>query len=118
MSDPSSPVYQELYTSTFSKNYKRYGSLRKKIHTLIDEILARPFSATEYLDYKDGKDLRGLRSARIDRNFRIIFCVWEEYQKKTGKTIPLLSQSMQEKLQKNSIVFITVGPHEKSYRLQ
>lgn len=59
-----------------------------------------------------------MRSARIDRNFRIIFCVWEEYQNKAMKALPLLPQTIQEKLPKNSVIFITVGPHEKVYRFQ
>ena len=118
MSEFGPPIYQGFYSPTFFKNYDRHGNKRKKIDGLIDEILADPFSNTEPLGHKEGKDLRGLRSVRIDRNFRILFCVWEEYQSKTAKVLPLLPQTLQEKMPKNSVVFLTVGPHEKAYKLK
>ena len=118
MSDSSALIYQHFYSSTFFKNYDRYGNLHKSIDDRVDEIIKDPFSGTESLEHKQGKDLRGLRSARINRNFRVVFCVWEEYKNKTKKTLPLIPQSVQEKFPKNSVIFITVGPHEKAYRLQ
>lgn len=118
MSGPGDFAYQDHYTPTFSKNYKRYGNIQERIGRCIDKILLDPFSGTEPLEHKAGFDLRGLRSARIDRNFRIIFCVWEEYQKKSGKAVPLLPVSMRDKITSNIVVFLTVGPHENAYTLK
>ena len=114
----SASGYQDFYTPTFSKNYQRFGNIRKRVDKRIDKILSNPFEETEPLEYKEGKDLRGLRSTRIDRNFRIIFCIWEEYQKKASKALPLLPQAMQETLPHHCVIFLTVGPHEKAYQLR
>ena len=110
--------HQDFYAPTFSKNLKKYAHLSKKLEKLTGQITSDPFVNTEQLDYKEGRDLRGLRSARIDRNFRVIFCILEEYKNKTTKTLPLLPHAMQETLPENAVVFLTVGPHEKAYRLQ
>ena len=110
--------YQELFAPTFAKNYKKFQSLQPRIDKRIDRILANPLDGTEALGYKLGTDLRGLRSARIDRNFRIIFCIWKEYLEKAKSPLPHLEKSQGDHLINDTIIFMTVGPHEKVYKMK
>ena len=118
MTDQKPRVYQDFYTPTFSKNYRKYQNIQNRIDDCLKEILSNPFAGTEALKHKAGFDLKGLRSARIDRNFRVIFCVWKEYQRKSGKTLSLLPGYTRDRLTETSVIFMTVGPHEKAYALK
>lgn len=95
----------------FKKRVKQYGNMRQRIRDRLSRILADPYDRTEFLH----DNLKGLRSVRIDRNFRIIFAVSEEVNtlSETKKNFPHFCGYPQE-----TVVFITVGPHEKSYELK
>ncbi|MEA3339884.1 MAG: hypothetical protein U9R15_07950, partial [Chloroflexota bacterium] len=55
----------------------------------------------------------GCRSARVTRNFRIIFVICEECRQ-----VPECRFCLCEGLPDRTVVFLTVGPHEKAYRLR
>lgn len=57
--------------------------------------------------------MRSCRSARIDRNFRVIFVICEECR-------PLSSceYCFCEGLSDKTILFLTVGPHDKAYDMR
>lgn len=71
--------YEDVYEKQFVRNLRRYISLKKRIRLRIQRILTNPYLNTEPLDDISGElNLIGCRSARIDRNFRIIFVICEE----------------------------------------
>lgn len=39
----SASFYQDFYSPTFSKNYKRFGNIRKRVDKRIDKILSNPY---------------------------------------------------------------------------
>ena len=110
-------AYRDLYTPRFSKNYHRYTNLQNRIDRTLQGILKHPYQKTEALQFKEGHDLRGLRSARIGRNFRIIFTILEELKEIPCEFRTLLESYLKE-YPKETVVFLTVGPHEAAYRMK
>ena len=110
-------AYQDLYAPRFSKNYHRYANLQKRIDRTIQVILQDPYQKTEALTFKEGHDLRGLRSARIGRNFRIIFTILEEL-KETPCEYQTLLESYLKEYPPKTVIFLTVGPHDAAYRMK
>ena len=77
-------------------------------------VMDDPYSHTEFLGDISGKlNLKGCRSARIDRNFRIIFVICEEC-----RHIPQCEYCFCDNLPDNAILFLTVGPHDKAYAMR
>ena len=73
-----------------------------------------PSEEASLLDDVSGKlNLKGCRSIRINRNFRIIFVVCEECRR-----IPDCEYCFCEELPDNTVVFLTVGPHDKAYTIK
>lgn len=106
--------YQAVYEKRFIKNLARYGSLRRQIRRCTERVLEAPYTQTEFLGDVSGKlNLKGCRSARIDRNFRLIFVICEEC-----RHIPQCEYCFCENLSKKMIVFLTVGPHDKAYAMK
>jgi hypothetical protein len=66
--------YSVVYEEQFRLNLRRYASARDQIQRRVKRVIADPYANTEPLGDTSGKlDLRGCRSARVDRNFRLIF---------------------------------------------
>lgn len=106
--------YEAVYEDKFVRNLRRYSSLRKNIKRRVDRVLLDPYQNTESLTDATGKlNLRGCRSARIDRNFRIIFVICEEC-----KQIPECEYCFCDDLNDKTVVFLTVSPHDKAYALK
>lgn len=103
--------YHPIYTDTFQKRLKQYGSMRERARKRAEKILADPYDRTEILQ----ENLKGLRSARIGRNFRIIFAVSEEV-----KSISVARHAFPEFCNHpdHTVIFITVGTHDKAYDLK
>ncbi|MCI5131766.1 MAG: hypothetical protein D3904_09620, partial [Candidatus Electrothrix sp. EH2] len=63
----------------FVRNLKRYSSCKARIRKKAERILDDPYRNTESLvDAAGWLNLKGCRSSRIDRNFRIVFVICEE----------------------------------------
>ncbi len=106
--------YEAVYEQKFVSNLKHYSSLRKNIRRRIERVLSDPFQNTELLTDASGKlNLRGCRSARIDRNFRLIFVVCKEC-----RHIPECEYCFCDGLPEHTVVFLTVGPHKKAYAMK
>lgn len=106
--------YQAAYEKRFVKNLARYGSLRQQIRRCVDRVIDNPYAQTEFLGDASGKlNLKGCRSARIDRQFRIIFVICEECRR-----IPQCEYCLCEHHSDTTIVFLTVGPHDKAYAMK
>lgn len=106
--------YKGVYEERFVRNLRRYSSIRKNIKRRVERVLSDPYQNTEALADASGKlNLRGCRSARIDRNFRIIFVICEECRK-----IPECEYCFCDGLDDKTVVFLTVGPHDKAYAIK
>lgn len=106
--------YEAVYEDKFVRNLRRYSSIRKSIKRRAERVLSDPYQNTEDLTDPSGKlNLRGCRSARIDRNFRIIFVICEEC-----KQIPECEYCFCDGLADMTVVFLTVGPHDKAYSMK
>jgi len=106
--------YQPVFEDCFVRNRRRYRSLQKQIQRHVDQILDDPYTGTERLGrMPGGLDLRGCRSVRVTRNLRILFVICEECRQ-----VPECQFCFCEGLSGRTVVFLTVGPHEKAYRLR
>ena len=106
--------YEAVYEEKFVRNLRRYSSIRKNIKRRFERVLADPYQNTEFLTDLSGKlNLKGCRSVRIDLNFRIIFVICEECRE-----IPEYEYCFCEDLPEKTVVFLTVGPHDKAYAIK
>ena len=92
--------HQVIYEERFVQNLARYSSLRQRIRRRVEQI-------------PGGFDLRGYRSARVDRNFRVIFLVCQEYRQFQGRQYPRCEGQDDE-----IVIFLTVGPHDRAYSMR
>ncbi len=107
---PHEAVYEEL----FVENLRRYAGIKAQIKRRVERVLADPYLNTEFLADASGKlNLQGCRSARIDRNFRLIFVICEEC-----RPIAECEYCFCEGLEDKTVVFLTVGPHDKAYSMK
>ncbi len=106
--------YQAIYEDRFVRNLARYSNLRQRIQRRVEQILEDPYARTERLGRASGGlDSRGCRSARVGRNFRIIFVICEECQH-----IKECQYCFCEGRKDETVVFLTVGPHNRAYTMR
>jgi len=106
--------YEAVYEELFTRNLRRYSSIRQPVKRRVDRILTDPYYNTEFLGDASGKlNLHGCRSARVDRNFRIIFVICEEC-----RNIQKCEFCFCENLPDKTVLFLTVGPHNKAYAIK
>jgi len=106
--------YQAVYEDLFVKNLRRYSSIKKLAKKKINRILKNPYHNTEFLGDPTGKlNLIGCRSVRVDRNFRVVFVICEECI-----NIKNCQFCFCENLSDKTIVFLTIGPHDKAYAVK
>ena len=106
--------YSAVYEQQFVDNLRHYAGVRERIKQRIERILKHPYHNTELLaDATNKLNLRGCRSARIDRNFRVIFVICEEC-----RTIATCEYCFCDNLANKTVVFLTVGSHERAYNLR
>lgn len=105
--------YQDVYEDLFNQNLKRYSGLREPITRKIKRIIKNPYVGTELLRNVTGKlDLQGFRSARVG-NFRLIFVICGEYWKVKKSQFSACEGKKDE-----TIIFLTVGPHDAAYAMK
>ena len=75
-------------------------------------MITDPYGGTEKLSKKGKLNLKGCRRARVGMNFRIIFVICEECRKE-----PECEYCFCEGLPDQTVVFLTVGPHDKAYAM-
>ena len=106
--------YEAIYENRFVQNLARFSGLRQRIRRRIEQILNDPYTRTERLGrVAGGLDLRGCRSARIDRNFRVVFVICEEC-----RHIEACQFCFCEGIADETVVFLTVGPHARAYTMR
>ena len=106
--------YQAVYEDRFARNLARYSNLRQRIRRRVEQIRANPYDRTERLgQVSGGLDLRGCRSVRVGRNFRIIFVICEEC-----RYVAECQYCFCEGREDETIVFLTIGPHNRAYTMR
>lgn len=106
--------FEGIYEKLFVQNLRRYSAIKERVKNKTARILEDPYFNTEALADASGKlNLVGCRSARIDRNFRIVFVICEEC-----RSIPECEFCLCEDFPDNTVVFLTVGPHDKAYAMK
>ncbi|CAG0943722.1 hypothetical protein ANRL1_01456 [Anaerolineae bacterium] len=105
--------YQPQYTARYIKHYRALHNLRSRIDKIEAQIIADPYAHTERLTHKYGFNLKGCRSAHVGMNFRILFVICEECRNE-----PDCEYCYCEDLSDQTIIFLTVGPHDKAYTMQ
>ena len=106
--------YEAVYEKLFARNLRRYSSVQRSIKRRVERVLIDPYYNTETLgDASEKLNLLGCRSARIDRNFRLIFVICEEC-----RDIKECEYCFCEDLPDKTVVFLTVGPHDKAYAVK
>ncbi|MBA4423816.1 MAG: hypothetical protein C0390_12095 [Syntrophus sp. (in: bacteria)] len=106
--------YTARYKPEFLEDMTTYASMKARIEKKVLAILDAPYHNTEPLEKRPGHDLRGIRSKRIDRNFRILFTICEECRRlfpDKGKAC----RYCDPKLPAGCIIFFTVKPHKVVY---
>lgn len=106
--------YQAVYEDLFVKNLHKYASIKKSAKNKINRLIEDPYHNTEFLgDHRGNLNLTGCRSIRIDRKFRIIFVVCEEC-----RNIQNCEFCFCEDLPDRTVIFLTIGPHDKAYSIK
>ena len=109
----SSKIYKPYFTPEFFKQAKKYRHLKKSLARKISLLTQNP-----YVNCKSELlvgELRGLRSARITKSFRVIFSVCEECRARKFQNAVGCSLSICEGTNAKTIVFLTLGPHDEAY---
>lgn len=105
--------YATVYEDRFIQNLRRYAGLREQIKRCVEKVRQSPYTNTEFLGDVSGRlNLRGCRSARVNRNFRVIFVICEECRR-IGKCEYCFCEGLPD----TAIVFLTIGPHERAYAM-
>ena len=103
--------YEAVYEKLFARNLRRYSSAQRSIKRRVERVLIDPYYNTETLgDASEKLNLLGCRSAR---NFRLIFVICEEC-----RDIKECEYCFCEDLPDKTVVFLTVGPHDKAYAVK
>ena len=103
--------YEALYEEEFVRNLRRYSSIRQNIKRRVERVLSDPYQNAEAIADASGKlNLKGGRGARVDRNFRLIFVICEEC-----RNTPECEYGYCDDLPDKTVVFLTLGPHERAY---
>ena len=106
-------TYEPAYTARFKKNYERCRNLRERIEEATLQVIADPYVRTERLTEKGKLNLRGCRSVHVGYHFRIIFVICEECRQESR-----CEYCFCEGLPDNTVVFLTVGPHDRAYAMK
>jgi Txe/YoeB family toxin of Txe-Axe toxin-antitoxin module len=109
--------YTTRFKPQFIKDVKKYASKKKQIEKKVQAIIEDPFHNTEPLEEHNEFDLQGIRSKRVDRNFRILFAV-------CGECRNLYPDSEEDRpcskcapeFDDDTIIFYVVRPHKIVYK--
>jgi mRNA-degrading endonuclease RelE of RelBE toxin-antitoxin system len=105
--------YSGIFHEVFSEYLQQYAGKKEQIQKKVKRVLMNPYHNTERLDAQHEVNLKGCRSIKIDRNFRIIFVVCEECRR-----VSECQYCFCEDLPDKTVVFLMVGPHKKAYKMK
>ena len=107
-------TYSPLYKPLFLKDLKTYSSLKQQIEKKVKQILKDPYHNTKPLEKQGKYDLKGLRSKRVNKNFRIVFAICEEC-KILFPEQETLCQYCDPSLPEKTIIFFIARPRKTVY---
>jgi len=90
-------------------------------HQHIKKLLAKKILLLTQEPYSNCKsellvgELKGLRSARITKSFRIIFAVCEECRARKFQKLVGCSPAFYKEMTLKTVVFLTFGLHDEAY---
>jgi mRNA-degrading endonuclease YafQ of YafQ-DinJ toxin-antitoxin module len=105
-------IYKTYFTPEFLSQAKKYRHFKNLLEQKTKLLSQNPYThcKSELLV----GELRGLRSARLTKSFRIIFAVCEECRGKY-RTVVGCAPELCSKMDPKTIVFLTIGPHDEVY---
>lgn len=106
-------AFEPFYTEEFRRQMRKYRALTHQVENKVQLLLKDP-----YRNCKSERlhgELKGLRSARLTENIRIIIAICEESRDvEIGGLSDICRQLSQQG--KNGVVFITLDVHDRAYR--
>jgi mRNA-degrading endonuclease RelE of RelBE toxin-antitoxin system len=108
-----SVIYKPYFSPEFSEQAEKYRSVKKLLAKKVMQLTHNPYTAckSELL----AGELKGLRSARVTKSFRVIFSVCEECRARKFQKLVGCLPSFCEQTKSKTIIFLTFGPHDKAY---
>ena len=106
-------IYNTYFLPEFLNQLKKYAHLKNLVQKKINLLALNPYSncKSELLL----GELKGLRSARLTKSFRIIFVICEECKNRNFARYINCPQKYCNSFSLKTIIFLTFGPHEKIY---
>jgi len=101
------PVRKAYFAPEFEQDMVTYSHIRKQIKKKVDMVLAHPYELGEPLKY----DLEGLRSVPVRKNYLLIYMIYKEWKTKGLAEIPGWLD-----LSDDTVVFLTIKPHDIAYQ--
>ncbi len=105
--------YKPYFTPEFLKQTKKHQHLKNILTNKIKLICENP-----YINCKSELlvgELKGLRSARVTKSFRIIFAICEECRNRKFQRLVGCSNTLCKEMNFKTIIFLTFGPHDAVY---
>ena len=106
-------IFEPFYTEEFRQQAKKYRSLARQIEQKIRLLLKDPYQNCK--SERLHGELRGLRSARLTRNIRIIFAICEESGDEKVEGLSDICKQLSQQGH-NGVVFITLDVHDRAYK--
>jgi len=105
--------YKPYFTPEFLKQTEKYQHFKKILVNKIKLLCENPYSncKSELLV----GELKGFRSARVTKSFRIIFTICEECRNRKFQKFVGCSSALCKEKDLKTIIFLTFGPHDMVY---
>jgi mRNA-degrading endonuclease YafQ of YafQ-DinJ toxin-antitoxin module len=105
--------YKPYFSPEFQKQTEKRQHLKKILANKIKLLCENPYSncKSEMLV----GELKGLRSARVTKSFRIIFTICEECRNRRFQNFVGCSNIFCKEMDLRSIIFLTLGTHDVAY---
>ena len=106
-------IYKPSFTPEFLSQAKKYRHFKKIMANKLALLCSDPYTTCKS-EMLVG-ELKGLRSARLTKSFRIIFAICEECRARKTQSLVGCQAEICAAMETETIVFLTVGPHEDAY---
>ncbi|MFQ5901216.1 MAG: hypothetical protein ACE5IH_06640 [Thermodesulfobacteriota bacterium] len=98
-----------IFSDSFTKSLRKYGSIKKAVKKKVDMIIENPIALGEPLE----GNFRGYYSCPVRKNFLVIYLYCRICRKKGDSEIVLCNDC--HKYPDDTIKFIDLGPHDQAY---
>lgn len=106
-------IYKAYFTPEFLKQAKKYRHFKKLLTQKVQLLSQNPYAncKSELLV----GELKGLRSARLTKSFRLIFSICEECRARKFQQLVGCAPEVCEPMDAKTIVVLTLGTHDEAY---